>query len=671
MPAPAGTGLTNHTTRRYVLAGVVFGACFPLLGWVIDVAFRGVGWSWDTLSVIHASNPLHGIVDLAPAVLGAMGYLIGRKQAQIETDNRVLEDRVAERTSQLASNEERFRSLVQHASDVIAVLSAEGVVQYVSPSCETVTGKSPDDLTGTRVTRLIHRDDVARALTFLGEAVTRGSSNAPVEFRVRHRDGAWRSLEVLGTNLLDDKNVRGLVLNCRDVTERRALEAQLAHQAFHDPLTGLANRALFRDRLAHAIERAHRSGLPPAVLFLDLDDFKAVNDSLGHGAGDALLVSVAERLQGCVRAADTVARLGGDEFAILIEDAAPEAEHELMEVANRALASLRQPFVVEGVEVFVGGSIGISAPGTCAASAEDVLRDADAAMYHAKNRGGGRAEKFQPGLHTAALERLALITDLRRAFERNELEVHYQPIIDLKTERIKGVEALARWRHPERGLVSPLTFIPLAEETGLIGQLGLWVLREACQKVRAWQVAQAPGEEPLNLSVNLSARQVQDPLLPEQVLQVLREVGLDASTLTLEITEGLLLQDAEIIQDRLRALKALGIKLALDDFGTGYSSLSYLQRFPIDVLKIDKSFVDRVTIGAEASALVQTIVSLSEMLQMRTVAEGIEQPEQAERLRALGCGGGQGYYFARPLTSERLTELLNASADQISLPRTA
>jgi EAL domain-containing protein (putative c-di-GMP-specific phosphodiesterase class I) len=292
-------------------------------------------------------------------------------------------------------------------------------------------------------------------------------------------------------------------------------------------------------------------------------------------------------------------------------------------------------------------------------------------MCHAKNRGGGRAERFEPGLHAAALERLGLITDLRRAFDRHELEVHYQPIIDLTTERIKGVEALARWRHPERGLVPPLTFIPLAEETGLISQLGLWVLREACQTVRAWQDGQAPGEEPLNLSVNLSARQVQDPLLPEQVSQVLREVGLHPSTLTLEITEGLLLRDAEATQARLQALKGLGIKLALDDFGTGYSSLAYLQRFPIDVLKIDKSFVDRVTVGVEASALVQTIVTLSDTLQMRTVAEGIEQPEQAERLRALGCGGGQGYYFARPLTSDRLTELLNESVAPTSLPRAA
>jgi predicted signal transduction protein with EAL and GGDEF domain len=289
-------------------------------------------------------------------------------------------------------------------------------------------------------------------------------------------------------------------------------------------------------------------------------------------------------------------------------------------MAERVIESLRAPFVIEDREVFVVASIGIAVPESETTSAEDLLRDADAAMYHAKRGGGGRAQKFQPGFHAAALERLALATDLRRAMEREEFEVHYQPIIELASERILGVEALVRWRHPERGLVSPLSFIPLAEETGLIGPLGLWVLRAACHQVKQWQQLQPAGEPLLNLSVNLSARQVQDPNLPRQVAAVLEEVDLDPSSLTLEITEGLLLQDADGIMERLGAIKALGISLALDDFGTGYSSLSYLQRFPIDVLKIDKSFVDRVSDGAEAAALVRTIVALSENLQLRTVA---------------------------------------------------
>jgi diguanylate cyclase (GGDEF)-like protein/PAS domain S-box-containing protein len=654
-------GLENATIRRYVLAEVAFGACFPLTAWALDILVRGVGWSIGSLAWIHSTNPLHWIVDSAPIVLGVMGYLIGRAQAQIEAHNRELEVRVRERTAQLAASEERFRSLVQHASDVIAVVDAGGVLTYVSPSCLKVCGHDPAQLVGTLLANLLHPEDVAQAARFLSDASSRKSSTSAIEWRIRHRDGTYRLIEVLGTNLLDDSNVGGLVLNGRDVTERQALEAQLAHQAFHDSLTGLANRALFRDRLAHALERARRTLRPLTVIFLDLDDFKAINDSLGHEAGDELLVGVAERLVGSVRASDTVARLGGDEFAVLVEDGDAD---EVLEVADRMLESLRTPFFVADREVFVVASIGLTSCESNSATAEDLLRDADAAMYHAKRAGGARVERFQPGLHTAALERLALATDLRRALEREEFEVHYQPIIDLATEHIRGVEALVRWRHPERGLMSPLTFIPLAEETGLIGQLGLWVLRTGCQDVRAWQRLQPVHETPLNLSVNLSARQLQEPRLVDQVAEVLAQTGLDPATLTLEITEGMLLHDAEGIMARLRALKDLGINLALDDFGTGYSSLSYLQRFPIDVLKIDKSFVDRITEGTEATALVRTIVALSEALKLRTVAEGIEEPEQLEHLRVLGCHGGQGYFFAKPLPADQLRQKLMHNRSQ-------
>jgi diguanylate cyclase (GGDEF)-like protein/PAS domain S-box-containing protein len=648
----------NSTVRRYVLAEVAFGACFPLAAWTLDIIYRNAGWSLASLAWIHSTNPLHWIVDMAPAVLGAMGYLIGRAQAQIEAHNRELEDRVRRRTAQLAASEERFRSLVQHASDVITVVDGSGILKYVSPSCAQVCGHVPEELIGTSLSDLLHPGDLPRAMEFLAEAARRTGSTSPMEWRIRHRDGTYRMIEVLGTNLLADPNIGGLVLNGRDVTERNALEAQLAHQAFHDSLTGLANRALFRDRLAHALARAQRSKHATAILFLDLDDFKAVNDSLGHEAGDALLVGVAERLGECVRASDTVARLGGDEFAILIEDGTAD---DVDEIANRVLEVLRAPLTVADHEVFVRGSVGIAAAEPGCASAEDLLRDADAAMYHAKRTGGARAERFEPGLHAAALERLALATDLRRAIERDEFEVHYQPIVDLQTEAIRGVEALVRWRHPERGMLSPLTFIPLAEETGLIGALGMFVLREACKQVREWQKQQPAGETPLNMSVNLSAWQVQQADLVDEVAGVINELELDPGSLTLEITEGLLLQDGQGVMERLNAIKALGVHLALDDFGTGYSSLSYLQRFPIDVLKIDKSFVDGMTSGAEPAALVRTIVALSESLQLRTVAEGIEDSEQAEHLRSLGCDRGQGYLWAKPLTATRFGELL---ADQ-------
>jgi diguanylate cyclase (GGDEF)-like protein/PAS domain S-box-containing protein len=640
---------------------MAFGACFPLAAWALDFAYRGAGWSLANLAWIHTTNPLHWIVDSAPAVLGVMGYMIGRAQAQIEAHNKQLETRVYERTRQLAASQERFRSLVQNASDVIVVVDAGGVLDYVSPSCLKVCGHHPEQLVGTPLANLLHADDIPRAAAFLTDTGSRRSSTSAIELRVRHHDGSYRLIEVLGTNLIQDPNVGGFVLNGRDVTERQSLEAQLAHQAFHDSLTGLANRALFRDRLAHALERTRRAGRPLAVLFLDLDDFKAINDSLGHEAGDALLVGLAARLAECVRISDTVARLGGDEFAILVEDGDAD---EVAAVADRILESLRAAFAVADHEVFVAASIGIaSSPDYGSASAEEVLRDADAAMYHAKRTGGGRAEHFEPGLHAAALERLALATDLRRAIEREEFEVYYQPIIDLKTDRLCGVEALVRWHHPERGILTPLMFIPLAEETGLIGPLGMWVLRAGCRQAREWQRLQPQGETPLNLSVNLSARQVQDARLVDEVAHVLEETGLDPATLTLEITEGLLLQDAHGIMERLHALKALGIILALDDFGTGYSSLSYLQRFPIDVLKIDKSFVDRIAEGAEAAALVRTIVALSESLQLRTVAEGIEQHGQAEHLRLLGCDRGQGYFFARPLPADQLTERLKLGSE--------
>lgn len=650
----------NSTIRGYLLAAIAFGACFPLAAWALDLAYRGIGWSPSNLGFIHTTNPLHWIVDLAPFVLGIMGYLIGRKQAEIAGHNKLLESRVRERTAQLAASEERFRSLVQHASDVIAVIDGDGNLTYISPSCQIVSGYAPDALTGTSLAGLMHPDDQQRVKSFIVEAAAHAGSTSPAEWRIRHRDGSWRSLEVLGTNLLADPNVGGLVLNGRDVTDRRALEAQLAHQAFHDSLTGLANRALFRDRLAHALERARRSSCRLAVMFLDLDDFKAINDGLGHEAGDALLVGVAERLDQCVRASDTVARLGGDEFAVLVEEA--DSDEEFTDLAERILKHMRGAFRLGDREVFARASIGIAISDAGEDSAEDLLRDADAAMYHAKRAGGSRAGLFEPGLHAAALERLALATDLRRALDRDEIEVFYQPIMHLNSETIRGVEALVRWRHPERGLISPATFIPLAEETGLINALGLYVLRTACSQVYVWQQTQTPGELPLNVSVNLSTRQVQDPTLCDQVAAALRDSGLEPSSLTLEITEGLLLQDTDIILERLRDLKALGLHLALDDFGTGYSSLSYLQRFPIDVLKIDKSFVDRVSTGAEAAALVRTIVAMSESLHLTTVAEGIEDRDQVEHLRAFGCDRGQGFLFSRPLPAARLTEMLEAGA---------
>jgi diguanylate cyclase (GGDEF)-like protein/PAS domain S-box-containing protein len=448
----------------------------------------------------------------------------------------------------------------------------------------------------------------------------------------------------------------GRVLSFRDVTERSRLEHELAHQAFHDSLTNLANQALFRDRVEHALARAARHGSHLAVLFVDLDNFKTVNDSLGHTVGDELLVAMAERLRGCVRATDTAARLGGDEFAVLLEDL--ESVSDATGLADRLIARLHQPFTVAGKEVFVGASIGIAfdAPAT---NTGQLLGNADIAMYTAKRRGKGRYELFETEMRAAAGERLEIEADLRRAVERGELTLQYQPIIALDTGRISGAEALIRWRHPQRGMLPPDTFIPIAEETGLIRELGRQVLNAACMQARRWQLEHR-SDPPLTVSVNLSPRQLQSDELIAHVTDALEASGLPASSLILEITEGAVMHDAETSIRRLRDLKALGVRLAVDDFGTGYSSLSYLQRFPIDILKIDRAFVATIGSDDSQSSLVPAIVSLAKTMRLQAVAEGVETATQADFLARLGCDLAQGYHLARPMDVDALEDLLRS-----------
>ncbi|MGZ8491238.1 MAG: EAL domain-containing protein [Gemmatirosa sp.] len=438
-----------------------------------------------------------------------------------------------------------------------------------------------------------------------------------------------------------------------DVTQRRGLEEQLAHQAFHDPLTGLANRALFRDRVEHALAQAGRSSDDLAVLFLDLDDFKSVNDSLGHAEGDQLLVQVAARLLNATRGSDTVARLGGDEFAVLLANAGGGDAHV---VANRILSSLTRPVPLAARDIAVGASIGIATART-GETTEELLRNADLAMYQAKARGKGTYEEFAPPMYEAVRDRMSLGSDLHQALERREFRLVYQPVVDLATEAIVGVEALVRWHHPERGVVGPCAFIPLAEESGLILPLGRWVLGEACRQAAAWR---RMGIEELRVAVNISGRQLEHPQLVADVASALGAAGLPPGALLLEITESVVMQDTEASLHRLHELKDIGVQLAIDDFGTGYSSLSYLQRFPVDVLKIDKSFVDGVADGGSHAALARTIIALGETLSLCTVAEGIETPEQGATLLALGCGTGQGYHYSRPRPADEITALVRA-----------
>jgi diguanylate cyclase (GGDEF)-like protein/PAS domain S-box-containing protein len=432
--------------------------------------------------------------------------------------------------------------------------------------------------------------------------------------------------------------VVGRVWTCRDVTEHKHLQDELEHQAFHDQLTGLANQALFRALVDHAVARSTRTHAPMAVLFIDLDNFKTVNDSLGHTVGDELLVEVGARIASCVRPADTTARLGGDEFAVLIEEASTPEEATV--IADRIIEAMRKPFKVSVKELYASASIGI-AYGQHTVDGDQLLRNADLAMYTAKRRGRGRYEVYAPDMHAAAIARLELEADLRGAVARGELVVHYQPIVGMGDGVVRGVEALARWQHPTRGLIAPTAFIPIAEESDLIDEIGAYVLAVACAQAKAWQ---ADGD--LLISVNLSPRQLLDEGIVERVRSVLADSGLAPSSLVLEITEGAMVQDTELAIERLEALKELGVRLAIDDFGTGYSSLSYLHRFPIDIVKIDRSFVEQLATGE--SSLASAIVSMAQALHLTTIAEGIETEQQIGLLRALGCDLAQGFHLAVP-----------------------
>jgi diguanylate cyclase (GGDEF)-like protein/PAS domain S-box-containing protein len=554
----------------------------------------------------------------------------------------------------LRASEERFRSLVQNSSDVISILDADGTPRWHSESMRRVFGYDPEQLLHSKDWTLVHPDDRDRIAGFVAEAVSRPGVTPAVTWRMRHRDGTWLHTESVAANLIDDPNVGGLVLNTRDVSERKQLEDQLVHQAFHDGLTGLANRTLFTERVEQALATIGPTNV--AVLFVDLDDFKHVNDSLGHASGDQLLVAAAKRLRSCLRPGDTAARFGGDEFAVLLERVADR--DAAAAVATRVIDTLHQPFGLQGRSIPIKASVGVAIGRRGVDDADGLLRNADVAMYAAKAGGKDRFELFRTEMHADMLQRLELEAELRHATERGELVLHYQPIVELGTGRITRVEALVRWAHPTRGLLGPLAFVPLAEEQGMIGPIGRWVLDEACRQARCW-LDRFPGAPPLSMHVNLSGKQLQQPGLIAEVAQALEASALEPELLTLEITETVLMADIDTVSHRLQDLKQLGVLLAIDDFGTGYSSLSYLRRFPIDMLKIDKAFVDGIASGREEAALAHAIVNLSHTLQLHTIAEGVELPEQAMNLAALGCRDGQGYHFAKPLAAAAMTQLLD------------
>ena len=574
-------------------------------------------------------------------------------------ENSSLTQNLRSRVVALRASEQRFQALVQHSSDVVTVIDADAHVIYQSESAERVFGYSPAAILGQPVVSILgesSRDHFAHEVETL-RSEPYGIS--VLELEVRHQNGNARQAEVTITNLLDNPDVRGIVLNTRDVSERKELEEQLVHSAFHDSLTTLANRALFRDRVDETIQSSE-GGLGVAVLFLDLDGFKQVNDLLGHASGDLLLVMVAERLRASVRPTDMVARLGGDEFAVLLENA---DDATAVEIARRITAALREPFEVDGHEILVRGSLGLAIASMDVRDADRLLRNADLAMYRSKSAGKGEFERYDPDMHVVLVERLQLEADLRRALDAEELVLHYQPIVTLATGEIVGVEALVRWRHPTRGLIAPTAFIPLAEESGLISILGRWVLMEACRQAAEWESPE--GVDPLTMSVNISAWQLRDGFVKD-VADALERSGLPGKRLVLEMTESVLMEHTEENLERFTKLRTLGVRFAIDDFGTGYSSLSYLHRFPIDILKIDRSFIELLGKDNPDPALVRTIVRLGQSLRMRTIAEGIETASQLAALQELECELGQGYHFGRPVTAKQLERLLTTTVRKTS-----
>jgi diguanylate cyclase (GGDEF)-like protein/PAS domain S-box-containing protein len=535
---------------------------------------------------------------------------------------------------------------------MIMILDATGAPTYASPSVERIMGSSLNDLQRVGVLSMIHPDDLQSGAESLAAVLSTSGAHPATVLRFRQADGSWREIEMVANNMLDDPAVAGVVYNARDVTERKALAEQLRHQAFHDPLTGLANRVLFADRLAHALDRARRTRDLVAVLFVDVDNFKSINDAFGHSVGDELLVGIARRIDDVLRPGDTAARFGGDEFTLLLEGLTPS---DAMTVGERIIAALRLPFEIAGRDLFVEVSIGVAVGVRDEATVDGLLRDADAAMYVAKSRGKARAELYDKRMHVSMHDRLRLLADLQRAIELEQFVVQYQPTFELASGHLVGAEALVRWNHPERGMLPPLEFIPLAEEGGVIHALGAWVLREACAQLRRWQ-EEYPQDPPLHMAVNVSGHQLQ-PGIVDEVKSVLADSNIEPSTLVIEVTESVMMRDVPSTVALLNQLKAIGVRLAIDDFGTGYSSLSYLRQFPFDILKIDKSFVD--DLGSDRQhELIGAIVEIGRTLHLELAAEGIESADQLDRLLSLQCDVGQGYYLAKPLFATDMEALL-------------
>jgi diguanylate cyclase (GGDEF)-like protein/PAS domain S-box-containing protein len=594
------------------------------------------------------------------------------------------EERLRQARADVARSEAHFRSLIEYASDAVMVLDASLQVRYASPSLKRVLGFAPEDVAGKSPVRYVNEGDAEAMKRALEAAAATPGLGSTLEFRCAG-DGAPKYLEATLANMLDNPAVEGIVVNMRDVTERRRTEeltrekiraeAQIRQLALYDSLTGLPNRHLFKEQLSDAVARADRSDQALVMLSLNLDRFKRINDTLGREVGDLVLKEVASRLIKSVRQTDYItrsdskaasqhiARQGGDEFTVLLGEL--NQAQEATKVARRILEALSQPFNQEGHEIVMSASIGIAVYRLDGNDADTLLKNADAAMHYAKEQGKNNYQYYNDKMNNSAFQGMTLESNLHKALERDEFSLHYQPKIDVKSGSITGAEALIRWRHPDLGLVSPAEFIPMAEESGLIIPIGEWVLDSACAQLRAWREG---GLTPVPVAVNLSAKQFHQQNIAAVVMRALQDHSVDPRLLELEITESTAMRNAEATSTTLRDLKALGVRIAIDDFGTGYSSLSYLKRFPIDSLKIDRSFVTDLPGNQDDATIAQAIIIMAHALRLKVIAEGVENEAQLEFLTANGCDEVQGYYFSRPLPAGPCTQLLRDKR-KLPLPR--
>ena len=616
--------------------------------WLLALPYVALAAGYSVLIALATGQVTGELVEVLYGAVALTVIVLIRQELVLRENSHLLAEQ-ARRES-----EERFRALAANTSDAVVLVDRDGVVTDAPSAVGRVLGVDSSKLVGRPISRLVHADDAERIQTFIADVAAGRSVIQPIEWRLWDVTGVWRQVETIAANLLDDPSVGQIVLTTRDVRERKTLERQLTQVALHDLLTSLPNRTLFRDRVGQALASAASAHRHTTVLSLGLDSFKHVNDSLGHSVGDQVLQEVSGRLQASVRAADTCARLGGDEFGVLL-DGHSTAEDGLA-TADRILAALRVPIELAGNPIQVAASVGVSTVAPTETDAGSLLRRAETARSVARNRGGARVVVFEPAMQEAVQARFELESELRRAIDQAEFVLNYQPIVDVRTGELVGAEALIRWDHPTHGRIAPSVFIPLAEETGLIDEIGTWVLRTACTEVARW-AALSPGRVP-RVSINLSAHQLADPQLAWTVQAAMAHASATPSWITLELTESLLMENSSAYLERLHAIRALGVQLAIDDFGTGYSSLAYLEQFPVTHIKIDRSFVTPLDDPRRGDGVVHAIVEIGRALGLTTVAEGIETPTQLARLRELGCELGQGYLFAQPLERDAMADLV-------------